>query len=54
MNLEKLEEEREKNRMQRREFVKYWAEYVKKHPDKEWSEQQNLIIDSQLPSKDSK
>ncbi len=51
MNLKKLEEKREKNRKQRREFVKYWAQYVKNHPDEEWSRQQNLIIDSQLPEK---
>ena len=29
-------------------FVKYWAEYVRTHPDKEWSRQQNVIINSQI------
>ena len=46
MNLKSLEEKKEKNKEQRREFVKFWAEYVKNHPDEEWSKQQNLIIDS--------
>ena len=27
-------------------FVKYWANYVRTHPDKEWSKQQNVIINS--------
>ncbi len=50
MNLEKLEKKKEKNKKQRRKFVKFWARYVKEHPDKEWSEQQNVIVDSQLIS----
>jgi len=29
-------------------FVKYWANYVKTHKDEDWSEQQNIIIDSQF------
>lgn len=49
--MKELEEKKEINKEQRREFVKYWAEYVKSHPDEEWSKQQNLIIDSQLPTK---
>ena len=31
-------------------YVNRWAQYVKTHPDKEWSEQQNIIINSQLQS----
>jgi len=31
-------------------YVNLWAEYVKMHSDKEWSEQQNVIINSQLQS----
>lgn len=31
-------------------FVERWANYVKTHSDKEWSEQQNVIINSQLQS----
>lgn len=38
------------NKKQRNEFVKYWANYVKTHPDKEWSKQQNVLINSMLRS----
>ncbi len=38
------------NQEERMNFVKYWANYVKTHSDKEWSEQQNVIINSQLQS----
>ena len=48
MSLEELEKKKKKNREQRREFVKYWADYIKNHSDAEWSRQQNVIIDSQL------
>jgi len=27
-------------------FVEYWANYVRTHPDKEWSRQQNILINS--------
>lgn len=36
------------NKEDRLNFVKFWAEYVKTHSDKEWSKQQNVIIDSQI------
>ena len=36
------------NKEERINFVKYWANYVKTHPDEDWSEQQNIIIDSQI------
>lgn len=29
-------------------FVEYWADYVKTHPDKVWSKQQKMLIDSQI------
>lgn len=29
-------------------FVKFWAEYVRTHSDKEWSKQQNVVINSQI------
>ena len=32
----------------RMNFVEYWAEFVKNNPDKVWSKQQNLLIDSQI------
>ena len=40
--------EKEKNKKQRLEFVKFWAEYIKKNKDEDWSEQQNIIINSQI------
>ena len=36
--------------MDRKEFVIYWARFVKKHSDREWSRQQKIIIDSQILS----
>ncbi len=36
------------NREDRMNFVEYWAEYVRTHPDKEWSRQQKVLIDSQI------
>jgi len=36
----------EKNREDRDWFIKKWAEYVRTHPDKEWSRQQAVIVDS--------
>ena len=38
------------NKEERMNFVEYWAEYVRTHPDKEWSKQQNMLINSQLSS----
>lgn len=35
---------------ERREFVKRWAEYVRSHDDREWSRQQNVVVNSQLES----
>ena len=36
------------NKEERLNFVKFWAEYVRTHSDKEWSRQQNVIINSQI------
>jgi hypothetical protein len=38
----------ETNKAQRLEFVRYWAAYVRTHPDADWSKQQALLIDSML------
>lgn len=35
---------------QREWFVNYWADFVKNNPDKEWSRQQNVLINSVLKS----
>ena len=40
--------DKEKNSAERMTFVKFWAEYVWTHEDKEWSEQQKALIDSQF------
>ena len=34
------------NKEERINFVEYWAEYVRTHPDEEWSKQQNVLINS--------
>jgi hypothetical protein len=36
--------------MERKEFIKFWADYVRTHSDKDWSEQQKKLIDSQIKS----
>jgi len=36
------------NKEDRINFVKFWAKYVRTHRDEDWSEQQNIIIDSQM------
>ena len=38
------------NREERMNFVEYWAEYVRTHPSKDWSRQQNILINSQIQS----
>jgi hypothetical protein len=50
-NIEKIrnaEDEQEKNLIERLEFVKFWANYVKTHNDKVWSRQQNIVINAQV------
>ena len=39
-----------KNQNERMRFVDIWAEYVRTHSDKEWSRQQNIVINSSLKS----
>ena len=48
IDLEQLKRDKENNFKERLEFVKFWAEYIKAHSDEEWSEQQNIVIDSQF------
>ncbi|MBI2971629.1 MAG: hypothetical protein HYY37_04405 [Candidatus Aenigmarchaeota archaeon] len=38
--------DREKNFRSRLEFVRFWAAYVKSHPNEEWSRQQAAFINS--------
>ena len=49
-NSETLEEKHERNRRQRYAFIKEWAAYVRTHPDDDWGEQVNTVVDSQLES----
>lgn len=46
--LEKVEMyfNKQENQKHRMDFVIKWAEYVRTHPDKEWSRQQNILINS--------
>ena len=38
------------NKEERMNFVDYWADYVRTHAAKDWSTQQNVIINSQIQS----
>jgi len=40
----------DKNDKDRMWFVKKWANYVRTHPDKVWSKQQNIVINSMIES----
>lgn len=44
----RLEEFKRRNDGDRMWFVKYWAEYVRTHPDRVWSRQQNVLINSMM------
>ena len=46
--LDALEAKHERNREQRIEAVKHWAEYIKEHPPEVWGPQQNKVVNSQL------
>jgi len=48
VDIKELKEFKRKNMEERLKFIDYWANYVKTHPDKVWSKQQNVIIDSQI------
>lgn len=50
-DLEKIKRaktEKEKNFIERLEFIKFWVNYIKTHDDEDWSRQQNIIINSQM------
>ncbi len=48
VDLEELKKERRRNFKERLWFIEYWVNYIKTHSDEEWSEQQKVLIDSQL------
>lgn len=50
IDFNKLEKEKRKNFEERLKFIDYWVKFIKEHSDEEWSEQQNVLIDSQINS----
>lgn len=48
IDTEELKKEKQKNFKDRIWFINYWADYIKDNPDEVWSEQQKLLIDSQI------
>jgi hypothetical protein len=40
----------EENNKERKQFIHTWAEYIRTHDDRDWSHQQNIIINSALQS----
>ncbi|MBU2576285.1 MAG: hypothetical protein KKF50_01030 [Nanoarchaeota archaeon] len=48
INKEEINKEIKANFRERLEFIKFWANYVKTHKDEDWSEQQNMLINSQV------
>ena len=38
------------NKEDRLNFVEFWVNYMKSHSDKEWSNQQNILINSLIKS----
>ena len=48
VDLKELKKFKAQNAKERLEFIDFWVNYMKNHPDEEWSEQQNIVIDSQI------
>jgi len=48
IDFKELEKENKKNFEERLKFISFWVDYIKTHKDEEWSEQQNIIINSQF------
>ena len=36
------------NNEERKNFVSFWAAYVRTHPDEDWSRQQNVLINAMM------
>lgn len=53
IDLEELNKFKAQNARERLNFIDFWAEYVKTHSDEDWSQQQNMLIDSQIDSANS-
>lgn len=45
-----LDAKHARNRERRFEQIKAWAEYVRTHPDEDWGEQVNRLVNAQLES----
>lgn len=50
IDLESIKDEKERNKKDRMWFIEFWAKYIKTHSDKDWSKQQNNLINSQIES----
>ena len=50
ITIKEMEKEREANRKSNREFIDFYVDYLKKTPNKKWSKQQNLLINSVMKS----
>ncbi|MBI4173414.1 MAG: hypothetical protein HY519_01720 [Candidatus Aenigmarchaeota archaeon] len=48
IDLAELRKDQERNFAERLKFIDSWVDYIKVHSDKEWSEQQRMLIDSQI------
>jgi len=48
VDLNELRKFKKQNAKERLEFIDFWVDYIKRHKDKEWSRQQNIIINSQI------
>ncbi len=48
VKLDELKKFKLQNAKERLEFIDLWVKYIKEHSDEEWSEQQNILIDSQI------
>lgn len=48
IDAKQLKEERQVNFQERLKFIDFWVGYIKTHSDREWSMQQNIIIDAQI------
>ena len=48
VNLDELKKFKKQNAKDRLEFIDFWVNYIKNNPDGEWSEQQKILIDSQI------
>ena len=48
IDLKQLERQKQANFQERLKFIDFWVGYIKTHSDREWSIQQNIIVDAQL------